>query len=395
MKKKRILIFSLAYYPRFVGGAEVAVKEITDRLGADFEFDMVTLKKHSPSFERIGNVNVYRVGWKWFGKNTKSSDFFPLSKYSFPFFALFKANSLNRTRNYDLIWSIMANYAGFGALFFKMLHPKVPFVLTLQEGDPIEYIKKRVGVLYPVFKKIFTSADIIQTISYYLADFARSMGYRRDIKVVANGVDIKHFSQRLTEEEILALKNQYKKKDNEVFLITTSRLVIKNAVDDIISSLKFLPDNIKLLIIGTGREEGNLKELVSKLNLLNRVYFVGFVPHKDLPKYLAISDIFIRPSLSEGFGNSFVEAMAAEVPVIATPVGGIVDFLFDPDMNSDKRPTGLFCEVRNPKSIADQVKKYLENPALREQIIIESKKMVNEKYDWDLIANKMIEVFSI
>jgi glycosyltransferase involved in cell wall biosynthesis len=87
--------------------------------------------------------------------------------------------------------------------------------------------------------------------------------------------------------------------------------------------------------------------------------------------------------------------MASGLPVIATPVGGIVDFLFDPDMNPDKRPTGLFCEVKNPKSIADQVKKYLENPALREQIIIASKKMGSKNYDWDLIAKKMIEVFSM
>ncbi len=56
------LIFSLAYYPQLVGGAEVAVKEITDRLGVDFEFDMITLYAGKSRFEKIGNVNVYRVG---------------------------------------------------------------------------------------------------------------------------------------------------------------------------------------------------------------------------------------------------------------------------------------------------------------------------------------------
>ncbi|MCG2695311.1 hypothetical protein L6261_04530, partial [Candidatus Parcubacteria bacterium] len=60
---KKILIFSTVYYP-FVGGAEVAIKEITDRIG-DIEFDMVTLRfdKNLPKFEKIGNVNVYRIGF--------------------------------------------------------------------------------------------------------------------------------------------------------------------------------------------------------------------------------------------------------------------------------------------------------------------------------------------
>ena len=57
--KKKILIFSLVYYPNFIGGAEVAIKEITDRLrGADF--DMVTLRfdRNLPKVEKIGNVTV-------------------------------------------------------------------------------------------------------------------------------------------------------------------------------------------------------------------------------------------------------------------------------------------------------------------------------------------------
>ena len=165
MAKKKILIFSLAYYPRFVGGAEVAIKEITDRLGVDFEFDMVTLRKRAPAYEKIGNVNVYRVGWPWYGKNSKSSDFFPLSKYTFPFFAFLKSLSLHRVHNYDAVWSMMANYAGFGALFFKWVNPRTPFVLTLQEGDPISHIKKRVGILYPLFANTPNASAILSMVT--------------------------------------------------------------------------------------------------------------------------------------------------------------------------------------------------------------------------------------
>lgn len=387
MAKKKVLIFSLAYHP-FIGGAEIALKEITDRLGRDFEFDMVTLKNHTPSHERVGNVGVYRVGLPRFGRK---NDFSRLAKYTFPLFAFLKSVSLHRKNHYNLIWSMMANYAGFGALFFNLVHPKVPFLLSLQEGDPISYIKKRVGITYPLFKKIFTRATIIQTISHYLADFAVSMGFRGRVVVVPNGVDISCFTQEYSDEVLEKTKVELKKKEHDIFLVTTSRLVVKNGISDVIRSLTLLPDNVKFLIIGKGPEEEELKKLVLDLKLDTRVTFYGFVDYAYLPKYLKISDIFIRPSLSEGFGNSFVEAMATGIPVIATPVGGIVDFLFDPERNSDIPPTGLFCEVSNSQSIARQVKRYLENPALREQIIGNAKKMVFEKYDWNVVAQDMKE----
>ena len=65
-KVKKILIFSLAYYPNFVGGAEVAIKEITDRISPeDFEFHMITLRFDSrlPKTEKIGNIFVHRIGF--------------------------------------------------------------------------------------------------------------------------------------------------------------------------------------------------------------------------------------------------------------------------------------------------------------------------------------------
>ena len=73
--------------------------------------------------------------------------------------------------------------------------------------------------------------------------------------------------------------------------------------------------------------------------------FWGQVDHKEMPKYLKISDVFTRPSRSEGFGISFVEAMAAEIPVVATQEGGLADFLFDPDRNKDKK-TDWYCGER-------------------------------------------------
>jgi len=364
MNRKKILIFSLAYEP-VVGGAEVAVKEITNHL-TDIDFDLITLRfsEDHKEKEKIGNCNVYRL-------NT--------SKNLFPFKAYLFATKLHKEKSYDATWAVMANWAGFAALFFKLSFPNVPYLLNLQEGDSFSYIKSRVWFVYPLFRRIFLRADVIQPLSNYLADWARSMGYKGRIEIIPNGVDFQRFENF----------NQKEFDSNNVVIITTSRLVEKNAVGDIIESLKFLPQNVSLKILGTGPLEKSLQLKAKSLQLDKRVEFLNHIPNEDLPKYLHKADIFVRPSLSEGFGISFIEAMAAGLPVIATPVGGIVDFLEDEE-------TGLFCKVKNPESIAKAVERLISDKTLRSKIITNAKKMVKERYDWDLVAKEMKErVFNL
>lgn len=394
MAAKRVLIFSFVYYPRFIGGAEIAIKEITDRIDTDdFEFHLIALRlnKSLPKEEKIGNVIVHRVGWT--GESKDSADSLPwylhLNKFAYPILAAFKGSQLYRAKAFDGIWAMMANYSGFGALFFKFFHMDVPFILTLQEGDPIDYIKKKVRFVFPVFKMIFTSAQKIQTISHYLAHFAKDMGAKAPIEVIPNGVDITHFTYEYSDVELGALKKNLNKAPDDVFIITTSRLVVKNAVGDVIEALEFLPKNVKFLVLGVGYQLEDLKKLAAEKHVSDRVMFLGYVSHADMPKYLKISDIFIRPSLSEGFGNSFIEAMAAGLPVIATPVGGIVDFL-------KNKETGLFCEVNSPEDIARKVEIYVHDKNLRDEIVENALRMVKEKYDWNMVAKDMEEkVFGI
>lgn len=385
-KKKRILIFSLVYYPRIVGGAEIAIKEITDRLGNKYDFDMITLRKGDSLFERVGNIDVYRVGFGWKQNEKNILSKIKVYKYLFPFFAYIKARKLNKDKKYDLTWSMMANYAGFGALFFKLNNKKTPFLLTLQEGDSISHIKSRVWFVYPLFKMIFTRADRIQAISKFLADFGKSMGYKGEIDIVPNGVDLNVFTKEVSVYEKDLLKQRLGKKEGDIFLVTTSRLVYKNAVDDIISALVKLPENVSLLVLGVGEEDVKLQKLSESLGVENRVKFLGFIDYKEIPKYFSVSDIFVRPSRSEGFGNSFIEAMASKLPVIATPVGGIVDFL-------DDKETGVFCAPNNPQSISNAVKQILQDEKLKNHIIDRGFSRVNERYSWDKVTNEMNTVF--
>ncbi|OGZ04642.1 MAG: hypothetical protein A2648_00905 [Candidatus Lloydbacteria bacterium RIFCSPHIGHO2_01_FULL_41_20] len=393
---KKILIFSLVYYPNYIGGAEVAIKEITDRISSeDYEFHMITLRFDSnlPHEERIGNIFIHRVGFSKNGATVNNLGKFPLflNKYLMPLFGFLKANSLHKKYSFDGIWNMMASYSAFAGLFFKLRHPEVKYLLTLQEGDPINYIRSRVKYVYPLFGKIFTKADFVQTISTHLAKWARSEGYIGPLLVIPNGVDTKYFSRANPERNLDKVRQKLGKQKNDIYLVTTSRLVRKNACDDVIKALALLPQNVHFAIIGIGPDEKDLRRLAKENKLEARVHFWGEIKHDQMPSYLKVCDIFIRPSLSEGFGISFIEAMAADLPVIATQEGGIADFIFDPERNPNKLSTGRAVNPRDPEGIARAVELYISDKKKTEEIIKNAREMVFQKYDWNLIARDMKE----
>lgn len=362
--RMRVLIFSTAYFP-FVGGAEIAVKEITNRLG-DMEFDLLCakLKPNLPDIEKIGNVTVYRLGW---GMTL-------IDKLLVPFLAAAKANQLNKQNHYDYFWVMMVAYTGGGAYIHNILHGKrrVPIVLTLQEGDSEAHLTYRwAGLIGFSWKMALKRTRKLTAISTYLLDRAKRLGFKGEAYLVPNGVNIEKFYNPVP-----------KSIGEEVTLITTSRLNIKNGISDVIQALKFLPERVKFKVLGTGELERELKQLTRELKLENRVEFLGLVLLDQIPEHLHRANIFVRPSLSEGMGNSFIEAMAAGLPVVATPVGGIVDFLKDGE-------TGVFCKPHDPPSIAAAVERILANPGFANILRENALKIVKKRYDWNLIAEEM------
>ena len=393
---KRILIFSLTYYPDLVGGAEIPVKKTTDRISPnDIEFEMIALRFDSelPAEEQIGNVHVYRVGFTKMhprvGELVKS----PLkwNKYLYPFFAFWKARTLHAQRPYDAIWSVMTSYASFGALFFKMRYPVVKYLFTLNDGDPIEYLKRKARPVYPLFVRLFTKADLIHAPSTYLGNFARSMGYTGDIELIPNALDVEDFVREYPQKEIDTIKRKLGKKPGNIFLVTTSRLVKKNAVDDVIKSLALLPKQIHFFILGKGPDQEKYQALAKSEGVAERVHFLGHIDLREIPKYLKACDIFVRPSLSEGMGNSPIEAMAAGLPVISTQSGGLADSIIDLDRNPGQSPTALAVNTRDPQGIARQVQRFLSNTEERDHIVKNAREFATTRYNSATIERAMRE----
>jgi phosphatidylinositol alpha-1,6-mannosyltransferase len=286
---------------------------------------------------------------------------------------------------------MMAHSCGVPAASFKLFFPNVKYIQTLQEGDPIPYIEKKMRSLWPLFIRAFTTPDVMQVISTFLGTWARARGFTGPLEVIPNAVNTQHFAQEYPASSIAEIRDALEKKMGDIFVITTSRLVHKNAVDDMIRALTHLGGNVYFIILGTGPDEKVLKKLAEELQVTNRVRFVGQVGHADMPKYLKASDIFIRASRSEGMGNSFVEAMAAGLPVIATQEGGISDFLFDEKRNPDKPITGWAVDKDSPEQIAEAVTNIMSHPEKVRAVVATAKAMVTEKYDWNLVAKDMKE----
>lgn len=389
-----IALFTLAYAP-FEGGAEIAAREIVNRLKShNFTIFAYKFNRDWLSLEKKNNYSIVRVG---LGKNIKTGKNGTKKYYgriwdkaSYIYKAWQEAEKIHKHKRFEIIWALMASYGGIAALLFKLNHPSIPMLLTLQEGDSEKHlILGKFGLVGWFGKKIIQKANFIQPISKYLADFAIKRGATCPIEVVPNGVDIELFQTKYKEFEIKLLRDNLGIKD-EYVILTTSRLVYKNGVDILIKALAKLKEtrpNIKLLIIGDGPELNDLKSKTKNLKIENEVIFIGQIPQKDLPIYFRVSDVFVRASRSEGLGNSFLEAMAAEVPVIGTPVGGIIDFLINGH-------TGLLSNPEDSDNLAEKIDYILNHQEIRKTVIKNGLALVEKNYSWDIVSQKMERIFN-
>lgn len=161
-------------------------------------------------------------------------------------------------------------------------------------------------------------------------------------------------------------------------IITTSSLIPRNGIDTLIKACRLLKIDWQLTIAGDGPERKKLEQLASGFP----VKFLGRVENTKIPQLLKKSNIFIRPSRFEGFGSSFIEAMAAGLPVVGTPVGGIVDFLVD-------NKTGFLVPADDPEALTQKIEYLHFHPKTTAKIASAGQKFVKENYSWSRIASKV------
>lgn len=382
---RRVLIYSLAYYPNFVSGAESAIKDITDRVDpSDIEFHLLTVHFDAklPREERIGNVHVHRIGW---GPGyVKKILFVPLAALS--------AKMLDLAIHFDAQWSMMT-YMLFPVVLARALGMKAPHIVTLQDGDPYEKVFERwfIRPFAPILNYGFRTAAIVQVISAYLGTWPARRGYKGKVEIIYDGANPRDLKDNTKPEDIERVRQEIGKKLGEVWLVNTARLVHQKGADTTIRALPLLPPHIKLLLVGSGPDEAMLKSLASELGVEGRVIFTGNVDRSVVTLYRKAADIFVGPSRSEGQGHAFNSAMASRLPVIATQVGGIAEFLFDAKRDPEKSTTGWAVNPDAPEQIAEAVQDILANPEKVKEVTETAHALMLDKFDWDKIAVQMRE----
>ncbi|MDO8500077.1 MAG: glycosyltransferase family 4 protein [bacterium] len=381
-EKPAIFVFTTAYDP-FIGGAEVAIKEVAKRLKNEFRFFIFTsrFRANLPRQEVQDGIFIRRIGIGFLG-----------DRFLLPFIGPLVVWLYLRKERPALFWAVMATYASGIPYILNIFRfgKLIPVVLTLQEGDSIEHIQKaRFGLIGVSWRAALRRTHYLTAISTYLLKLGKEFGYRGEAKVIPNGVDVSAFVREFLPDDLKIFREGLGIALEEKVVITTSRLVKKNAVDIAIRALAILIGKgrrIKFLILGSGDEERSLRRLAGDLDVLPHVLFLGSVPHAEIPKYLKISDVFVRASRSEGLGNSFIEAMAAGLPIIGTMVGGIVDFLED-------GKTGLAVKVNDPDDLAAKIDKLISDPVLRSRLSEEGARVAGS-FNWEIIAKQYSSVFA-
>lgn len=300
-----------------------------------------------------------------------------------PFVGAYYARGLSKYHSTCSFWSIMVSFTSIAPFILALLYKNVhaPIVLTLQEGDSLEHIESaRLGLIGFCWKYVLQRVDHLQVISTYLGNVAKKYGFQGQYEVVPNGVDLTKIIYNTIPS------------NNKVprIIITTSRLVEKNAIDILIRAFakvwKKFPD-AWLYIVGDGLLRKELEDLSKSLTLGESVRFFGSVSFEKIPQLLIEADIFVRPSRSEGLGTSFLEAMGAGLPIIGTSVGGIPDFLIH-------EKTGLFCKVNDVEDLAEKISRLMNDRVLYEKLSLQGRELIERSYNWDSIAGRMKQILT-
>jgi len=198
------------------------------------------------------------------------------------------------------------------------------------------------------------------------------------ITVIPNGVDLRLFDSV-----------NVRKVSHQVLYV--GRLVSYKHVDWLISAFVKVVDGVsdaKLKIVGSGPEWRNLHDLVRKLGLYSHVTFTGKTPtYETVARYFRESEVFVLPSTVEGEGIVLKEAMAACLPVIAMNVqnSGVLNLVRDGE-------NGFLVEPKQLGLLAERIVELLMDETKRKKMGAAGREYV-EKYDWEIIANRTLQVY--
>lgn len=185
------------------------------------------------------------------------------------------------------------------------------------------------------------------------------------------------------------IREEFSIKIDEHILLFVGRLHTLKGLTFLVSAMKTIHDNDKfsrLIIVGDDQGERKiLNDLIATVHLEENICFIEGTSRENVFRYMMASDIFILPSISEGFPMVLLEAMSCGLPIIASNVGGISEIIQD-------NRNGFLVQTGNPEDIAKKVLILLKDETMREKISIHNLTDV-KKYNWNSIITELEQIY--
>ncbi len=250
---------------------------------------------------------------------------------------------------------------------------RVPLVVTTH-GTDVEMLRRARWAI-PLARFVFARARAITCGSTFLREQLLALGVADAARVSVVPMPVNPLFQ-VSGAKFQAAGAQ---------VLTVARLTEQKSIDTLIDAMALLPA-ARLVIIGDGPARAALEQHARALNVRDRVEFLGALPQAELPPHYASCAVFALPSIREGMGLVFAEALLCGAPVIAADSGGVTDIVRDGE-------TGVLVPARDPRALADAIARLLHDRALAARLAANGAAWVRERYTRDRVAAQFVEIY--
>ncbi|PIE67566.1 MAG: hypothetical protein CSA23_03015 [Deltaproteobacteria bacterium] len=358
MKKLKICLVNADFLPSRGSGQAVYAEKLAAGLAEKHDVIVVTARiEGAPLREKIGKFFVERI---------PAPKFDPSKWIGFGYQAAAFLHNQEFHKKYDIIHFLDAHVAyAYKGPFVATLHQSFHQRITGDKGLPYASSMQNLIKRYPYYQLshyleflALRKANACIAVSDATREaFAQHYRFNPSkIHRVYNGIDVNRFRPMDTA----FLRQKYHLK-NEKIILYIGFSTPRKSVETLTHALRYLKTKkVKLVIVG--KWEGGYRDKVFKGlgKERNQIVETGYVPDHEIPAYYSLADIFVLPSLLEGFGFPLVEAMACGTPVIGTDVGAIPEII---------RDCGIIVSPQRPTELAEKIDLLLNDRQLQTRLI--------------------------
>lgn len=204
-----------------------------------------------------------------------------------------------------------------------------------------------------------------------------------DSTTIYNGIDVESFHDRVSAADTALVHDRYDVPEDELLVLNVARYTPAKGQLDLVDAVSLVDADVHLVLVGWGPLEEDLRERAAERNVSDRVTITGRVP--DVEPFYRAADVFSLPSHREGFGIVLIEAMAAQLPVVATDIRGVREVV-------EEGETGVLVPVSDPAAIATAIDTFGDE-ALREAYGRNGFDRVAERFDIRETASSYLALY--